>query len=55
MKIIPITKIEVINTIKSLQTKNSSGYDRITNNILECFLQLPVRYNTIKALLLLLL
>jgi hypothetical protein len=36
MKIIPVTEREVINTIKSLKPKNSSGYDRITNKILKC-------------------
>jgi len=35
MKIIHITKIEVINTIKSLITINLSGYDGISNNILK--------------------
>jgi hypothetical protein len=32
MKIIPITKIDVINTIKSLKTIILSGYDGISNN-----------------------
>jgi hypothetical protein len=35
MKIIPVTEIEVIDIIKSLKNKNSSGYDRISNNILK--------------------
>ena len=34
MKIIPITKIEVINTIKSLETNNLSGYD--DNILINC-------------------
>jgi hypothetical protein len=33
MKIITITETEVINTTESLKTKNSSGYDRISNTI----------------------
>jgi hypothetical protein len=36
MNAIPVTKIEMINTIKSLNNKNSSGYDRISNKILKC-------------------
>jgi hypothetical protein len=35
MKIIPINKIEVINTIKSLKTMNLSGHDGIYNGILK--------------------
>ena len=35
MKLIPVTEIEVIDTLKSLKHKNSSGYDRISNNILK--------------------
>jgi len=34
MKIIPITKIEVINTITSLKTSNLSGYD--DNILINC-------------------
>ena len=34
MKIIPITENEVINTIITLKTKKSSGYDAISNMIL---------------------
>jgi hypothetical protein len=36
MKIITITETEVINTTGSLKTKNSSGYDRISNTISKC-------------------
>jgi hypothetical protein len=35
MKIIPVTETEVIDVIKSLKNKNSSGYDGISNNILK--------------------
>lgn len=35
MKIIPVTESEVINVIKSLKNKDSSGYDGISNNILK--------------------
>jgi hypothetical protein len=35
MKIIPVTEIEVIDIIKSLKNKNSSGYGGISNNILK--------------------
>jgi hypothetical protein len=35
MKIIPVTEIEVIDIIKSLKNKDSSGYDGISNNILK--------------------
>jgi len=35
MKLIPLTEIEVIDIIKSLKHKNSSGYDGISNNILK--------------------
>jgi len=35
MKIIPVTEIEVIDVIKSLKNKDSSGYDGISNNILK--------------------
>ncbi|GFG36078.1 hypothetical protein Cfor_09207 [Coptotermes formosanus] len=35
MKVIPVTEIEVIDTIKSLKNKNSSGYDGISINILK--------------------
>jgi hypothetical protein len=35
MKIIPVTEIEVIDIIKSLKNKNSSGYDGISNNTLK--------------------
>jgi hypothetical protein len=35
MKIIPVTETEVIDIIKSLKNKNSSGYDGISNNILK--------------------
>lgn len=35
MKTILVTKIEVINTIKSLKTKNSSGYEEFSNKILK--------------------
>jgi hypothetical protein len=36
MNTIPVTKIEMINTIKSLNNKNSSGYDGMSNKILKC-------------------
>jgi len=35
IKLIPVTEIEVIDIIKSLKNKNSSGYDGIRNNILK--------------------
>ncbi|GFG31276.1 hypothetical protein Cfor_12842 [Coptotermes formosanus] len=35
MKVIPVTEIEVIEIIKSFKNKNSSGYDRISINILK--------------------
>jgi hypothetical protein len=35
MKIIPVTEIEVIEIIKTLKNKNSSGYDGISNNVLK--------------------
>jgi hypothetical protein len=35
MNLIPVTEIVVINTIKSLKHKNSSGCDGISNNILK--------------------
>jgi len=35
MKLIPVTEIEIIDIIKSLKHKNSSGYDGISNNILK--------------------
>jgi hypothetical protein len=35
MELIPITETEVINTITSLKTKKSSGYDGISNMILK--------------------
>lgn len=35
MKTIPVTQTEVINTIKSLKPKNSSGYDGFSNKILK--------------------
>ena len=35
MKLIPVTEIEVIDIIKSLKHKNSSGYGGISNNILK--------------------
>jgi hypothetical protein len=35
MNLIPVTEIEVRDIIKSLKNKNTSGYDRISNNILK--------------------
>jgi len=35
MKLIPVSEIKVIDIIKSLKHKNSSGYDGISNNILK--------------------
>jgi hypothetical protein len=35
MELIPITETEVVNTITSLKTKKSSGYDGISNIILK--------------------
>jgi hypothetical protein len=35
MKVIPVTEIEVIKIIQSLKNKISSGYDRISINILK--------------------
>jgi hypothetical protein len=37
MKIILVTEIEMINTIKFLKIKTSSGYDGISNKILKCY------------------
>jgi len=39
MKLIPITEIEVIDIVKSLKNKNSSGYDGISDNILKHYLK----------------
>jgi hypothetical protein len=36
MKIVPVTQMEVTNTIKSLKTEKLSGCDGISNNILKC-------------------
>ena len=35
MKIIPVTEAEVKATIKTLKSKNSTGYDGISNSILK--------------------
>jgi hypothetical protein len=35
MKIIPVTKGEIISIICSLKSKNSSGYDGISSNMLK--------------------
>jgi hypothetical protein len=37
MNTIPITEIEMINTVISLNNKNSSGYDGMSNKILKCY------------------
>jgi hypothetical protein len=34
MKLIPVTETEVREIIKSLKNKNSSGYDEISNSVL---------------------
>jgi hypothetical protein len=36
MNRIPVTEIEMINTINSLNNKNSPGYDGMSNKILRC-------------------
>jgi hypothetical protein len=35
IKIIPVTEIEVINIIRSLKNRNSTGYDEVPNRILK--------------------
>ena len=35
MKVIPVTEIEVINTITTLKRKNTSGHDDVSNKILK--------------------
>jgi hypothetical protein len=34
-----VTAIEIINAINNLKSKNSSGYDRITNKLLKLSIQ----------------
>jgi hypothetical protein len=33
MKIIPVTRVDIINIISSFKFKNSSGYDEISSRI----------------------
>jgi hypothetical protein len=37
MNTIPVTEIEMINTVKSLNNKNFSGYSGMSNKILKCY------------------
>jgi len=51
MKLIPVSDIEVINTITSLKRKNASGYDGISNKILIHYVNLISNLFLIHAIL----